>query len=62
MTAPDPDAVQVMARALHKVFCLPGATPQHRYSAAHQRRDARLAGLVLTESANADYEFSPTQS
>lgn len=48
MTAPDPDAVQVLARVLHTVYCLPGARPGHRWSQRHEQQDETRARQVVT--------------
>lgn len=47
MTVETLTPVQIMARVLHEVYCLPGANPWHRYSAAHQQADERRAALAL---------------
>ena len=62
MTAPDPDAIQVLARAWHVAECLPGANPDHRYSATHWNVHVRRARLVLAEASNAGYALSPTET
>lgn len=47
------DAVQVLAEAMHKVQCLPGSNPYHRYSDGHRKPELRRAALILAELAEA---------
>ena len=55
MTTLDPDAVQVLAQVVHRVWCLPGSNPYARYSQRHRDTDARMAGLVIAGMAEAGY-------
>lgn len=50
MTVPD-NAVQVLAEAMHRVQCLPGSNPYHRFSAGHRGPEERRAALILAELA-----------
>jgi hypothetical protein len=51
VTELDPDAVQVLAAALHAVECLPGARPGHRWSQADHRAHQRKAERLLARCA-----------
>jgi hypothetical protein len=55
VTSPDPDAVQVLAQVVHRVWCLPGSALSARYSQRHRDIDTRLAGQVITGMAEAGY-------
>jgi hypothetical protein len=60
MTVPDQVSVQALARAFHKVKCLPGANPLHRYSPAHVDQDERYARSMLAlVAANDGLAFTP---
>ncbi len=52
MTVPDPDAVQVLARALHTVGCLRGARGGHTWSQRHHEVHTGHAKALLAECAN----------
>lgn len=52
MTVSD-GAVQVLAEAMHKVQCLPGSNPYHRFSDGHRGPEERRAALILAELAKA---------
>jgi hypothetical protein len=62
VTFPDPDAVQVLAAALHAVECLPGAIPYSRYSVRHHEVHARRARLVLARTGEAGYHLTTKES
>ena len=62
MTTVDPDAVEVLAQVVHRVWCLPGSNPYARYSQRHRDIDARMAGLVMTGMGEAGYLFTSKES
>lgn len=61
MTAPDPDAVQVLAAAYHAEECLPAASPNTRWSEAHHNRDRRKADRMAERIRNAGWHLTTTK-
>jgi hypothetical protein len=55
------DAVQVLAEAMHRVQCLPGSNPYHRFSDGHRGPEQRRAALILAELAKAGRRLVPVE-
>jgi hypothetical protein len=58
---PDPDHVQVLAKSLHTVQCLPGVMPYDRYSIRHRQQHEKYAHLLLNGLHNAGYALTTTE-
>jgi hypothetical protein len=62
VTTLDPDAVQVLAQVVHRVWCLPGSSPCARFNEAHRNADRRTARELLAGCAEAGYALTSKEN